>query len=164
MNSFPAVFQQDGEEALQGAEDRPVQHDGRAFRAVLVDVVRAESLGHVQIDLQRAALPVTSDGITQHELQLGTIERPFPRIEGVLDPGRLRGSDESLLGMVPNLIPADPLGRAVGKFDAQVLEAEVPIDIQDELGDRDAFGGDLLLGDEDVGIILCEGTHAHQTV
>ena len=75
------------EKALQRAEHRAMQHDGRALGAVLIDVIGAQALGHVQVDLQGPALPVAADGIAQHELELGPIESPLPLVQGVLDPG-----------------------------------------------------------------------------
>ena len=66
--------------------------------------------------------------------------------------------------MVPDLVRPHPLGRAVGELHAHVVEAEVPVDRQQELDDVHRLLGDLLLGDEDVRVVLREGAHAHQPV
>ena len=45
-----------------------------------------------------------------------------------------------------------------------VGEAEILVDRQDQVVDRERLVGDLLLGDEDVRVVLGEGAHAHQPV
>ena len=57
------MLEQNAEEALERAENRPMQHHRRALGAVLIDVMRPEPPRHVQVDLQRAALPVATDRI-----------------------------------------------------------------------------------------------------
>ena len=52
-------------------------------------------------------------------------------------------------------------GRSENLID-DVGEAEILVDRQDEVVDRQRLGGDLLLGDEHVGVVLREGAHAHQ--
>ena len=65
---------------------------------------------------------------------------------------------------VPDLVRAHPLGRPVGELDAHVVEAEIAVNAQDQLGHPHRFLGDLLRGAEDVGIVLGEGAHPHQAV
>ena len=126
------VLQQDGEEALQGAENGPVEHDGRALCAVLVDVIRAQPAGHVQVHLQRAALPVAADGIPQHELELRAVEGALARVQACTRCRRRAAAAlRACLGAIPDFIRAHPLGRPVGELDAHIVEAEIPIDIQD---------------------------------
>ena len=45
------VLDENAEEALERTEDRPVQHHGRLFLAVLVDEMRTEPSRQVEIDL-----------------------------------------------------------------------------------------------------------------
>ena len=52
----------------------------------------------------------------------------------------------------------------VGELDAHVGEAEILVDRQDQVVDLEGFLRDLLLGDEDMGVVLGEGAHAHQPV
>ena len=47
---------------------------------------------------------------------------------------------------------------------AHVGEAEILVDREDEVVHLQRFRGDLLLGDEDVGVVLGEGAHPHQAV
>ena len=45
-----------------------------------------------------------------------------------------------------------------------VGEAEVAVDRRQQLDEAHRFGGDLLLGAEDVGVVLGEGAHPHDAV
>ena len=110
---------------------------GRALGAVVVDVMGPQALGHGAVHLQRPALPVPPDGIAQHELELRPVEGALPLVQGELDPGGAGGSHEGSLGPVPDRIRPHPLGRPVGELDPHVLEAEVPVDVQDQAGDGD---------------------------
>ena len=66
-----------------------MQHDRPVLGAVLADIVGIQALGHHEIDLQRAALPVAADGVAQDELELRAIEGAFARVERVI-AGRRR--------------------------------------------------------------------------
>ena len=52
--------------------------------------------------------------------------------------------------------------RPIGELDPHVVEAEVTIDIQQQLRHRHRLLRDLLLGDENVRIVLGESAHPHQ--
>ena len=57
--------------------------------------------------------------------------------------------------------------RSGGRSANLILTSSKPksaIDIEDQTGHRHALGGDLLLGHEDMRIVLGEGAHAHQAV
>ena len=64
--------------------------------------------------------------------------------------------------MVPGLVGADALFRPRRQLDADLVEAEIGIGRQDQVVDPQAFRGQLLLGAEDVRIVLREAAHAHQ--
>ena len=52
-------------------------------------------------------------------------------------PAAAGGGLEGRLRLVPDLVRADALGGPVGELDAHVLEAEVPVDIEDQPRDGD---------------------------
>ena len=79
-------------------------------------------------------------------------------------PAARAASLQRRLGLVPDLVRAHPLGRPIGEFDLHLIEAEVAVNLEDQARDRDRLLGDLILGDEDVRIVLGEGAHAHQAV
>ena len=157
------VLDQDADHALEAAEDGAVQHDRNLARAVLGDIARAEPLGQHEVDLQRAALPVAADRVAQHEFQLGPVERAFAGIEDEVEAGRLGRRLQRALGLVPDRVGADAHRRAVGELH-EVLEAQVAIDLAQQLAEADRLALDLVLGAEDVGVVLREGAHPQDAV
>src|SRR5215469_10171566 len=57
------VFDQNAEEALDGAEQRAMNHQRLMFCAVLCDILQSEARGQIEIELYRGELPGTPDGI-----------------------------------------------------------------------------------------------------
>ena len=55
------------------------------------------------------------------------------------------------------------LGRTGGKLDLQVLEIECPVELEDHVHHHDHFILDLLIGAEDVSIVLAKGPYPGQT-
>ncbi len=68
------------------------------------------------------------------------------------------------LGAIPELVRTDALVRARGELDGNLVEAEVLVDREDQVVDLQALGGHLLVGAEDVRVVLREAAHAHQAV
>ena len=152
------------------AEDGAVDHHRRLLPAVGVDVEDAEPLRQVEIHLDRPALPVAADGVAQHVLELRAVEGALAGIDAGLDlaAGPLRDLLQDLrhhpFGVVPQGIGADPLVRPRGELHQHLVEAEVAVDRQDEIVHLHALVGELLLGAEDVRVVLGEAAHAHQPV
>src|SRR5690606_17329603 len=101
------VLEVHGEEPLERAEDRAVEHDRRLVLALVVDVLQPEPLGHVEVDLDPAELPRATARVAHVELELRAVERALAlgQIEGraLAAEGLLEG----LLGHVPELVGAD---------------------------------------------------------
>src|SRR5262245_2991499 len=165
-----AVLEQDAGEALERAEDGAVDHHGGLFVAVGVDVEGGEPSRQIEIHLGGAALPVATDGIAQHVFELGSIEGALARIDAGLDlatglpPDLVQYLGHVGLGLIPQRIRADPLGRPGGELDHDFLEAKVAVDRQDQIVDLEALFGELSVRAEDVRVILGEAAYAHQTV
>ena len=86
------VFDENGQESLHGAQDRPMQHDRAVGSPILADVFSTQALGQHEVDLQGAALPVPADRVLEHELEFRAIERPLARVQGVFEPRQLDGA------------------------------------------------------------------------
>ena len=158
------MLDQDAGEALERPEHGAVDHHRHGLLAVRPDIEGAEPHRHVEIDLDRAALPVAADGVAQHVFELRSVERAFAWTELVLQAGRLDRAFQRGFGLVPHLVRADALVRPVGELDAHVLKAEVAIDRQHLLVELHAFLGDLILGAEDMRVVLGEVAHAQEPV
>ncbi len=164
------MLEQDADETFHRAADRPVDHRRRLLLSVMVDIERTEALRQVEIDLGGAALPVAPDRIAQHILEFGTVEGALPRIDASLDAAvrlprdLLEHAHQHLLGVVPHLVGADPLVRPGRQLHHHVVEAEIRIGRQDQIVDGEALGPHLVLGAEDMRIILGERPDPHQPV
>ena len=121
---------QNAGEALERAEHGAVDHHRHGLLAVGPDIEGAEPHRHVEIDLDRAALPVAADRVAQHIFELRPVEGALARIELIIEAGRLHRALQRGFRLVPDLVGADPLVRPVGEFDAHIGEAEIPIDRQ----------------------------------
>ena len=97
-----------------------MQHDGALARAVLVHELGAEALRQHEVHLQRSALPVAADGIPQHELELGAVERALARVELDLQTSGCGG----LLERGLDLVGLGFKGGNLGKQFAETVDAE----------------------------------------
>jgi hypothetical protein len=158
------VLDQYPDKTLQRPKHRPMQHDRGVLLAVFANVSRAEAPWHIEVHLQGAALPIAPNGIPQHELELRSVERPFSAVQRGFDAGRCGRLAQRGLGSVPNLIRTHPLCRPIRELDPHIVETEVAVDAQDQLGDLDGLRGDLVRGAKNMGIVLSKGAHPHEPV
>src|SRR6266478_7660638 len=158
------MLDQDPDKALHRAEDRAVQHDRGVSAAILADIDRAKPPRHVEVELHGTALPLSADRVAQVEFELRPMECALTRVERISEIERLDRGFEILLGTVPHRVAADPDWRPVGELDLDVVEAEIAIDRQQQLAAADRLGSYLVLGAEDVRIVLDEAAHPHQPV
>ena len=114
------VLDQHADEALERAEDRPVQHHRPVLGAVLADVVGVQPLRQHEVDLQRAALPVAADRVAQHELELRPVEGALAGVERALEAGGAHRLPQRGLGLVPDRVRAGAHRRPVGELHPHV--------------------------------------------
>src|ERR1051325_7711125 len=131
------MLDQNADEALHRAEDRAVQHHRRVPAAILADIRSAEPLGHVEIELQGAALPVSAERVAQDEFELGAIEGALARIVGVSEASLLDRSLKVAFGAIPQRVAAGPMRRPVGELDWDIVEAEILVNREQQLAERD---------------------------
>ena len=157
-------FDQDTQEALQGTQHRAVQHHRTLAGAVFGHVFRIQTIRQHEVHLQGAALPVTADGVTQYEFQFRAIESAFARVQFAFQAQGFHRRAQRAFGLVPGFVGAGAVIRAIGKLDAEAVEAEVFVDFAQHLDETGGFFVDLLFGTEDVGVVLAERTGTHQAV
>src|SRR5438067_805285 len=104
-----------------------MQHDRRVAAAILADIGGAEPLRHLEIELQRAALPIATERVAQHEFELGAVERALARVEREGQAGGLDGLLKILLGQSPISVTAHTLRRPGGKLYRYVIESEISV-------------------------------------
>ena len=66
--------------------------------------------------------------------------------------------------MIPHRIGSDALFGPRRELHDDVIEPEIGVDREDQLVDFQAFFGKLLLGAEDMCVILREAAHPHQSM
>ena len=141
-----------------------LQHDRPVAAAVFAHVFGVQPLGQHEIDLQCAALPLPADGVGELEVEFRPIERPVARIQRVPDPGLLHRAPERRFRPVPGLVGSRADFRPIGKPRLHLLETEVPVNSRQQVAETAGFRVDLVLGAEDMGVVLDETTHPHQSV
>ena len=95
---------------------------------------------------------------------LRTVKRAFAGQFRPLDAVFAQRVAQSVFRAVPRRIVAQPLVGSQRDLDHDVGEAEVAVDGERQLVERDALALDLLFRAEDVAVILRECAHAHDPV
>ena len=157
------VFDEHADEALHRSERRAVDHHRAVHLAVASLVGQVEALRQVVVHLNGAELPLASDDVLDHEVNFGSVEGRFT---GLLGPGHaeaFRRITAGLFGLVPAGRVADVLRRVrVAKADTNAVVFH-PERSENDLHEFDAaqhFLRDLVLGHEEVRVVLGEATHA----
>ena len=156
------MLEQDADEALHRAEDGAMQHHRAVPRPVLADVRGVEALGQDEIDLQGAQLPIPADGVAQHEFELRPVKGALAGVELVFEAAGVHRRLERPFRPVPDLVGADPHIRAVGEVHDHVGEAEILVNADQKVAEVLGLRRDLVLGAEDMGVVLGEGPGPHQ--
>jgi hypothetical protein len=140
-----------------------VQHDGPVLLPVLGHVGRAKPFGQLEVGLEGAALPFPPDGVGQLEVELRPVEGAFARVDLVVVPD---GEDRlSSAASALSHCASVPM-RTSGRVDSLMSNLAKPVSVDggQEPDELRAFLGDLVLGAEDVGVVLGEAADAHEAV
>ena len=157
------VLGDDADEALDRAEHDAVDHDRAVALAVRADVFEVKALGHLHVELDRAALPGTAERVGQMEVELRAVERAVALVDGVILAHIGDGVLERFGREVPGLLLADVVLRHCGNLDL-ILQAEDGVDLVEQLDDVLDLVLHLVPGHEDVRVVLREAAHAEQAV
>ena len=157
------VLGDNADEALDGAQNYAVDHYGPVLLAVFANILKLETLGHLHVQLNGAALPGTAKGVGQMEVQLGAVEGAVAFVYHIGLAHVLDGALEGLGGKVPGFLFADVILGHGGNLDL-VLEAEGGIYLVKEANYVLDLFLHLIPGHEDMGIVLGEAAHAEQAV
>ena len=157
------VLGDDADEPLDGAQQGPVDHHGAVLLPVLSHILQVEALGHLEVQLDGAALPGPAQGVGQVEVQLGAVEGAVAGVEDEVLAHLLDGGLEGLLRKVPDLLIAHVVLGHGGQLDL-VGQAEGGVDLIEDLHHALDLVLHLVGGHEDVGIVLGEAPHPEQAV
>src|SRR6266853_71520 len=95
---------------------------------------------------------------------LGAVERTLSREHVVSKTARIEGCPKRPFRLVPELVAADPFRRARRELVDDLGEAEVCVGLLQQHRKHRDLRLDLLLGAEDVAVVLSEGADAHDAV
>ena len=142
-----------------------MDHDRPVALVVGAHVVQVEALRELEVDLDRRHLPRAPDRVACLHRDLRPVERTAARVHHELEAG-LGGDDpQHLGGLVPLLVGADRLALGLGRqLEVEVVEAVVAQQVEHEAQQRRELGRRLLLGAEDVRVVLGHAAHARQAV
>jgi len=162
------VLDQNSEEALDGTEQRAVDHERLMLGAVFTDVLEAEARGQVEIELHGGELPGTADSVDEFDVDFRAVESGFACHGFVGDVHALQGIAEGGGGAVPVFGLAGVIFRMrfvpIRELDFEFVEAEIFHDGESEIDAGFHFGFDLRGHAENVRVILCKAAHAEQAV
>mmetsp|Transcript_14379 Transcript_14379/g.38822 ORF Transcript_14379/g.38822 Transcript_14379/m.38822 type:complete len:426 (+) Transcript_14379:336-1613(+) len=158
------ALREDSKEALDGAEDGAVHHDGLLALSFAIHVLELEALGQVEIALYGGALPRAANGIPNLEVNLWAIEGTSTLIHRVGPALALQRVHERVRGLGPYVVGAYALLRARGEVDLVVGEAKAREDALGEVKDAQDLIRKLLGEAEDVRVVLREAAHAEEPV
>ena len=122
-----------------------------------------EARRHHVVELDGAELPRAADRVGHVEVDLRTVERPLALPDPVLEPAPPQSLSERVLGVLPGLIRTEPVFRPGGELDPR-LESEQLVEVEAEVEAAQHLVLDLLLGAEDVRVVLGELAHAQETM
>ena len=163
------MLDEDAEEALEGAEDRAVEHDGAMLVPVFGRVRELEAVRVREVHLQRAELPRSADRVRDLEVELRPVERAVARVQEIRPAGHvgralLEGLLERLLGLVPVLDLTHELLGARAEADLHFRESERPVNLPDEVEEAVHLGRHLVERAVEVRVVLRERADACQAL
>ena len=157
------MLEQDPDEALVGAHQRPVDHHRPVLGVVRAGVGQTESLREVVVELNGSQLPRASERVGHVHVDLRPVEGTVALVEVVLELLARESLQQRLLAVIPQLVRADPLIGSGRELEPNV-DPEHLVGRERELQARGHLLLDLLLRAEDVSVVLGEVTHSQQSV
>ncbi len=159
------VLNEHGHEALDRAEQRPVDHDRLVALVVGADVLQPEALRQLEVELHRRHLPGAADGVAGLHRDLRAVEGAATLVHDELQAHFEGGGAQRLGGHLPVLVRADGLAGRLGRqLEVELVEAVVAQQVEDEVHRADELGVHLLAGAEDVRVVLGHAPHAGQAL
>ena len=157
------MLDQNADKALDRAEYHAVNHDWAVLLSVRSHILQLKPLGQLEVQLNRSALPGTSDAVHQMEVNLRAVEGSVSLVD---DIGKTQLVQSSLKGRgrhLPVLVASHGILGTGGQLH-MVLEAEQGIGIIDQSYHALDLILDLLRRHENMRIVLGEAAHTHQAM
>src|SRR5207244_3695549 len=118
--SARVMLDQHAKEALDRTKQRAVNHHRAMRLVVLADEFKFETLGQIEIPLDRAELPQTTDGIFNLKVDLRPVESSLSFHALILDSARIQSIRQGCLSLFPIFCGAEPLLVRVAALDGKL--------------------------------------------
>ena len=157
------MLDQDSDEPLNRAEYHAVDHDRSVLLAVRARILQVEPERKLEVKLDGSALPGTSDGVFQMEVDLRSVERAVAFIYHIRESDVVERGSQRVCRHFPVLVASHAVLRTGGKL-YMIFESEEAVYLVDQFYNAFDLILDLLRRHEDMCVVLCEAAHAHQAV
>ena len=152
------------DEALETPEEHAVDHHRALTLALLVHERDVEALGQVEVDLDRRALPLPPDRVVDLDVDLRRVEDAAALVELVRNFAYAESRPQRLLGLVPELVGAEPPLGTCRQVDRRLGVPEDAQELEREIEDLADLVLRLLPRAEDVRVVLREPADAQHPV
>mmetsp|Transcript_3226 Transcript_3226/g.8721 ORF Transcript_3226/g.8721 Transcript_3226/m.8721 type:complete len:211 (-) Transcript_3226:1438-2070(-) len=141
-----------------------MDYDRASEASLLVLVLKVKTLRQLKVELDGGALVGTTNGVRDVNVDFGAVESAVPRVQlpFALAETRIENLFQRFLCLIPHFGVTKIIFRARGKFQGKL----VPKDAVDVLHKVDLvveFLLHLLVGAENVAVVLLEPPHARKT-
>ena len=142
-----------------------MDHHRALFSAVGTLILQIEALGQLEVHLDGAHLPGSTDGVLGLHRNLGSVERGAPLVEDQFEI-LFGGCFAERLGcLVPFVFTADGFFRVAGRqLEVKVFKSVVAQQVQHEGKQAVEFAGHLLVGAINMGVVLGEAASASKAL
>ena len=134
--------------------------DGALLAAVAVDIAEVELRRQAEVQLAGGERVLRAHGGLDVDVQLRAVEGGLADLLGEVDAELGQHLAQRALGVIPHgvvLVVLLLVGRVAQREDAAVVrDAEVAVDVEDQIADRGDLVLDLLGHAEEVGVVLAE--------
>ena len=157
------MLDQDSDKSLDRSKCYTVDHDRTVFLTICSCVFQFESLRQLEVKLDGTALPRSSDGVFQMEVDLRAIECAVAFVDYIVKAKIIECAAETFGCYLPVLIASHAVFRTGGQLYV-IFESEQLIYLIDQSYNTFDLVTDLFRHHEDMCIILCETAYTHQTM
>ena len=162
------VLDENAEEALDRSIQSAMHHDRLLARAVFSDVLQAEALREVEVELHSRELPQAADCVHPPDVDLRAVKCRFARDDRVFDLFFFQNLFERIGGSFPLIVAADKILAIIripgGKLSLKLIETEILQHIQRKIQASRDFRFDLVRRAENMRVVLSKSAHSQQSV
>src|SRR5690554_5732462 len=152
------MLHEDADKALQAAGERAVKHDRGLLGVVGGGIAQLEAKRELVVELNRGRLPTAAQTIAHLKVNLGAVKRAVALVDAIGAPRGVPRVLERGFGALPHRDLADKFLRARGQLDI-IVQVNERVGLVDHLQKERDLIADLLLGAEDMRVVLAELAH-----